>query len=461
MEPIPVEAKEPAKARVHSPTSSLRSSSGVSSPRSFFGGGSGRNSPRNSPRASSKNSSPRNSPGRKLSLSRGSKSDVSAEDRLPSPESGSDSPRFGLKTVFSKFSPIVRRKQRTESFVDTIRVAKLDDFELVKELASGFIGRVYLARHKASAEYFALKVMSQEGIIAQRQLERVFNEKKIHLLLSSKNAYQVVKIYNTFRDESNIYLILEYQPADLFSLLNQMRGHVMPEQDAKFLTAVLVTALESMHELGCVYRDLKPQNVLIDDVGYPMLTDFGFSKILSLKGAEMPGLPPQTISFVGTPAYMAPELLKRKYYSEAVDWWALGILLYEVLLGDVPFDDHGGNYDKLLRGINQGLVFPPDFPPVARDFIERLLASTPEERLGGNGVEEVKSHEWLAKMDWKGIRDKKIASPLSQWIPKKSATPDTRNFDLYSLYEKSPSQTTSPNVSPRVREEMFSGWDAY
>ena len=145
---------------------------------------------------------------------------------MPSPDSGSNSPRF-LKGMFSRFSPIVRRKKRTDSFVSTIQVATMADFELVKELASGFIGRVYLARHKMSAEYFALKVMSQEGIIAQRQLERVFNEKKIHIMLSKKNSYQVVKIYNTFKDENNIYLILEYQPADLFSLLNQMRGHVM------------------------------------------------------------------------------------------------------------------------------------------------------------------------------------------------------------------------------------------
>jgi len=299
--------------------------------------------------------------------------------------------------------------------------------------------------------------MSQEGIIAQRQLERVFNEKKIHMLLSQKGSYQVVKMYKTFKDETNIYLILEYQPADLFSLLNQMRGHVMPEQDAKFLAAVLVAALESMHELGTIYRDMKPQNVLIDDMGYPMLTDFGFSKILSLKGAEIPGLPPQTISFVGTPAYMAPELLKRKYYSEAVDWWALGILMFEVLLGDVPFDDHGGNYDKLLRGISKGLVFPVDFPPLAKSFIQQLLATAPEDRLGGNGVEEVKAHEFLAGIDWVGIREKTVPSPLAQWIPKKSATPDTRNFDLYQLYEKS-SQSSSPAVSPRVREEMFGGY---
>lgn len=229
--------------------------------------------------------------------------------------------------MLAKFSPIIRRKKRSESFVDSIRNSTLEDFDLLKELASGFIGRVYLAQHKTSKEVFALKVMSQEGIIAQRQLERVFNEKKIHTMLSAKGAYQVVKMYKSFRDTTNVYLILEYQPADLFSLLNQMRGHIMPEPDARFLTSVLVTALECMHEHGVVYRDLKPQNVLIDDVGYPMLTDFGFSKILSLKGAEIPGLPPQTISFVGTPAYMAPELLKRKYYDEAVDWWALGILV--------------------------------------------------------------------------------------------------------------------------------------
>lgn len=325
-------------------------------------------------------------------------------------------------------------------------------------MASGFIGRVYLAKHKATREYFALKVMSQEGIIAQRQLERVFNEKKIHLLLSSKHAFQVVKIYKTFRDATNVYLILEYQPADLFSLLNQMKYHVMPESDARFLTSVLVTALDSMHELGVVYRDLKPQNVLIDDNGYPMLTDFGFSKMLNLKGkAELPGLPPQTISFVGTPAYMAPELLKRRYYAEAVDWWALGILVYEVLLGDVPFDDHNGNYEKLLRDMEKGLEFPDGFPAQARDFIERLLHKNPDLRLGANGVDEIKAHPWLQAVDWQSVKDKGIVSPLAQWIPKKSEKPDTRNFDLYQLYERTPG-TDSPAVSPRVLAELFEGY---
>ncbi len=415
----------------------------------------------------SKSSSPRSpfsSPGRKRSDSKSTSSltttgnrssgDISRSTSPPAEQP--NSPRF-LQNVLAKFSPIIRRRKRTESFVDSIRSSQLEDFELLKELASGFIGRVYLAQHKTSKEYFALKVMSQEGIIAQRQLERVFNEKKIHTMLSAKGAFQVVKIYKTFRDATNIYLILEYQPADLFSLLNQMKGHVMPDQDARFLTAVLVAALENMHEMGVVYRDLKPQNVLIDDTGYPMLTDFGFSKILSLKGAEIPGLPPQTISFVGTPAYMAPELLKRKYYDEAVDWWALGILVYEVLLGDVPYDDHGGNYEKLLRGMDKGLVFPEGFNPITRDFIEALLHRNPDERLGANGVEEVKNHTWLRGIDWTAIRDKSVPSPLSLWIPKKSATPDTRNFDLYQLYEKS-GNPDSPAVSPRIREEMFAGY---
>jgi len=357
------------------------------------------------------------------------------------------------------FSPVLRRKKRTSSFVSSISNANLEDFELVKELASGFIGRVYLAQHRETKEYFALKVMSQEGVIAHRQLERVFNEKKIHMLLSSKQCYQVVRMYRPFKDNVNIYLLMDYQPADLFSLLNQMKGHVMSESDARFLIAVLVTTLESMHYLGCCYRDLKPQNILIDEHGYPMLTDFGFSKLLNLKGKKsLPGLPPQTISFVGTPAYMAPELLKRKYYAEAVDWWALGAVTYEVLLGDVPFDDHGGDYDRLLRDINLGLEFPDNFSPVARDFIEQLLEKNPDNRLGANGVSEIRAHPWLEGIDWGFIKEKSVRSPLAHWIPKKSLgrEPDTKNFDLYALYERS--ESTSPAVSPRVLDELFEGY---
>jgi serine/threonine protein kinase len=356
-----------------------------------------------------------------------------------------------------------RRRERTVSFVSHISSSELEDFELLKELASGFIGRVYLTVHKSSREFFALKVMSQEGIIAQRQLERVFNEKKIHTLLSDQQSYQVVRLYKTFKDTSNVYLVMDYQPADLFSLLNQMHRHVMSEQDARFLVAVIVLTLNSMHSHGVIYRDLKPQNVLIDEMGYPLITDFGFSKMLSLKGQDnLPGLPPQTISFVGTPAYMAPELLKRRYYAELVDWWALGILVYEVLFGDVPFDDHGGDYESLLKDINQGLSFPKECSQETRDFVSALLHKNPDDRLGANGCDEIKAHPWFAGVDWNALIEKRVASPLSSWIPKrkvsdKGVEPDTRHFDLYKLYEKGADPKVPP-VEPKVLAELFAGY---
>lgn len=379
-------------------------------------------------------------------------------------------------------SPSTRRKKRTDSFVLDIKNSNLEDFDLLKELANGFIGRVYLTQHKSSHEFFALKVMSQEGIIAQRQLERVFNEKKIHVLLSEAHSYQVVKLYKTFKDTTNIYLVMDYQPADLFSLLNQMHRHVMPEADAKFLVAgwlvgvcstfpfllvltlgiskVIVLSLEQMHSHGVIYRDLKPQNVLIDELGYPMITDFGFSKMLNLKGNDLPGLPPQTMSFVGTPAYMAPELIKRRYYAELVDWWAMGILVYEVLCGDVPFDDHGGDYESMLREINQGLMFPKDLSKDTQAFVSSLLHKNPDDRLGANGPEEIRAHPWFTGVDWQALLEKRVPSPLSSMIPKRTRTekgPDTRHFDLYKLYEKAP-DVPAPSVDAKVLKGLFEGY---
>lgn len=130
---------------------------------------------------------------------------------------------------------------------------------------------------------------------------------------------------------------------------------------------------------------------------------------------------------------------------------------YEILVGDVPFDDHGGNYEKLLRGMDKGLKLPSDMSPPLQDFILALLHNDPEKRLGAEGVEQIKSHEWLRGVNWSAVKEKSIPSPLASWIPKKQAVPDTRNFDLYQLYEKSVT-ADSPHVSPRIREEMFSGY---
>jgi len=232
--------------------------------------------------------------------------------------------------------------------------------------------------------------------------------------------------------------------------------------------------LESFTEIS----NLK--NILLDWQGYPVLTDFGFSKIVNLtkckqqqaenkrkkenknNSQELSNLPPMTASFVGTPAYLAPEVLKREYYAEAVDCWALGILTYEMLLGDVPFDDTELTSEQMIEKMRVGVDFPQDFNPVAKDFITGLLNSKAGERFN---LEQVKKHEIFSGVNWQALKNKAVVSPFKKFIPEKKAPtqePSTKNFSIYKLYDDSSSNNSADEeineVSEKAFIELFSGY---
>jgi len=169
-----------------------------------------------------------------------------------------------------------------------------------------------------------------------------------------------------------------------------------------------------------------------------------------------------TASFVGTPAYLAPEVLKREYYAEAVDCWALGILTYEMLLGDVPFDDTELTNEEMIDKMRKGVDFPKDFPKVAKDFITGLLNSKSGERFN---LEQVKKHEFFDGINWVALKKKLVASPFKKFIPEKKAPtqePNTKNFGIYKLYEESTTNSTDEEIGDDISEnvyvELFSGY---
>jgi len=186
-----------------------------------------------------------------------------------------------------------------------------------------------------------------------------------------------------------------------------------------FFSAEIVSAFSYLHSLHIAYRDLKPENILLDREGHVVITDFGFSK----------AIPDRTWTLCGTPEYLAPEIIQSKGHNKAVDWWALGILIYEMLAGYPPFfdDNHFVIYEKILAG---KISWPRHFDPVAKDLIQKLLIQDRTKRLGSmkDGAEDVKNHKFFSTLDWQEVYYKHLPPPI---VPKIKSEEDTSNFENY------------------------------
>ncbi|XP_013392219.1 cAMP-dependent protein kinase catalytic subunit PRKX isoform X2 [Lingula anatina] len=307
----------------------------------------------------------------------------------------------------------IKRKEPPPSEEDS--KYKLAEFELLSTLGTGTFGRVVLTRHKETKEYFALKIMTISEVIRLKQVEHVRNEKAI---LKTINHPFIVNMLWAHHDETFLYMLLEYVPGgELFSYLrNAGRFNTAT---GNFYAAEIISALDYLHGSGIVYRDLKPENLLLDREGHLKITDFGFAKKLS----------DRTWTLCGTPEYLAPEIIQSKGHNKAVDWWALGILIYEMLVGYPPFFDDVPFqiYEKILAG---KIDWPKHLDLIAKDLIKKLLVADRTRRLGNmkNGAEDVKNHKWFKSLNWEEVALRKLKPPI---VPKLAHSGDTTNFDDY------------------------------
>lgn len=284
------------------------------------------------------------------------------------------------------------------------------DFEQLMCLGKGTFGTVLLVRHKPTGRLYAQKQFRKASITVHRKL--VEQTKTERVILESVNRHPfVVKLYYAFQDHEKLYLILEYaQGGELFTHLAAER--MFSEDVAAFYMAEMVLALEHLHQnVGVVYRDLKPENCLLDSEGHLLLTDFGLSKV-AVSDED------RCNSSLGTIEYMAPEVIQSKPYGKACDWWSLGALGYDLLTGSPPFkaNNHAKIQEKIIR---QKLALPYYLGPDAKDLLIRLLRKEPHKRLGYHmpkDLDTIKKHRFFRKIDWKALARRELEAPIQPLI---------------------------------------------
>ncbi|KAI7868916.1 kinase-like domain-containing protein [Spinellus fusiger] len=331
--------------------------------------------------------------------------------------------------------------EKTCQQLKNIRINK-DDFEIIRPLAHGLFGTVSVVRSRLDGQVYAMKVLSKDPLLQQQ--EKAFSMEERLVLSHPQSSCWMPVLHAAFQDVDNLYLVMEYAGGgDLFSVLDRKENLVLNEEEAKFYLAETILAVDSLHRLGYVHRDIKPQNILIDHHGHVKLADFGSCIPID----HCTKIPPT--ASVGTCDYVSPEVLASQQgnvtYGTEVDWWSVGIVLYEVLQENPPFytqDSESETYRKIVFH-ESTLAFNHDIPisEEAQDLIRKFLCRK-EERLGRHGINEIQDHPFFKGIDWKNIKQ-----AIPPFLPVLSSPDDTSNFSV-------PEQDLLPKTNPsRTKKE--------
>lgn len=318
----------------------------------------------------------------------------------------------------------------------------MDDFDLLKVIGKGSFGKVMQVRKKDTQRVYALKSIRKAHIVAKLEVTHTLAERNV--LVEVNNPF-IVSLKFCFQLPDKLYFVLDFiNGGELFHHLQREKTFSLPR--SKLYICELLLAIEHLHSLNVIYRDLKPENILLDYQGHIALCDFGLCK-MDMK------LTDRTDTFCGTPEYLAPELILGQGYTRSVDWWTLGILLYEMLTGLPPFYDE--NIPQMYKNIlNKPLKFPEIFDVQAKDLLIKLLNRDPEKRLGANGSDEVKAHPFFLDIDWKKLVSKGY-TPLFK--PPVSGAFDTKNFDA-EFTSEAPLDSVVNDHLTRSMQKQFEGW---
>jgi len=321
---------------------------------------------------------------------------------------------------------------------------KMADWEMIRTLGAGSFGRVKFAKYigkghprAKTGEFYAVKFMKKHEIIKLKQVDHINQERNLSMRL---NYPFIVNMIDSFKDDRYVFIVMEcITGGELFTHLRKSRK--FDDDTSRFYASQIALAFNYCHSKNIIHRDLKPENILISADGYLKLTDFGFAKIVE------PGH--RTYTLCGTPEYIAPEVLLNKGHGKPVDWWTLGILIFEMIVGQPPFCDNEpmGIYQKILAG---KVYFPKSFGKDAKSLVKHLLTADLSKRYGNlkDGPMDILRHRWIASLDLAKLEKKGYTAP---YVPKVKDNSDVSNF------EKIPDSKTLPPVVPESNDP-FKDW---
>uniref|UniRef100_A0A4W3JWC9 non-specific serine/threonine protein kinase n=1 Tax=Callorhinchus milii TaxID=7868 RepID=A0A4W3JWC9_CALMI len=296
------------------------------------------------------------------------------------------------------------------------RRVTMNDFDYLKLLGKGTFGKVILVKEKATGKYYAMKILKKEIIIAKDEVAHTLTESRV--LKNTRHPF-LTSLKYSFQTKDRLCFVMEYvNGGELFFHLSRER--VFSEDRTRFYGAEIVSALDYLHSEKIVYRDLKLENLMLDKDGHIKITDFGLCKEGITDAATMK-------TFCGTPEYLAPEVLEDNDYGRAVDWWGLGVVMYEMMCGRLPFynQDHEKLFELILM---EDIKFPRTLSSDAKSLLSGLLIKDPNKRLGGGpeDAKDIMQHSFFTGINWQDVYDKKLLPPFK---PQVSSETDTRYFD--------------------------------
>ena len=294
-----------------------------------------------------------------------------------------------------------------------------NDFTKIKLIGKGSYGNVFLVRYNKNNMIYAMKVYKKSDL---REKNQENNTKSERNLLTQINFPFIVEVKFAFQTDSKLFLVQEFiQGGDLFFHIHS--GQKFSTQKTKFYLVEIILAIDFLHKNKMIYRDLKPENILIDSKGHIKLTDFGLSKIVT-------NIEEKSFTICGTLQYIAPEIISGEGYNESVDWWSLGIIMYEMLTGKLPFKFNFDSQEEQndLNIYDKKIKYPSWIEENAKDLINKLLNKDPEKRIGSGkeGAENIKKHPFFSDIDWNKALNKELRPPF---IPKIENETDIKYFE--------------------------------